>query len=135
MGVCSLLPGTGLMLCPCCLPMHLSSVSCCLSSRSETNPSRLPRRVFRSLERGLSNALLIHSISNYSSEMQQNITFVNLEASKAPAGKRSPSSRSFKEAQSRSLRLCLNLSSLIMFSRLWAAEMICDESGGNPAGA
>lgn len=49
--------------------------------------------------------------------------------------KASPSLRSFKEAQSRSLRLRLNLSSLIMFSRLWAAEMICDESGGNPGGA
>lgn len=50
--------------------------------------------------------------------MQQNVTFVNLEASKAPAGKAPLSLLFFKEAQSRSRRLCVNLSSLIMSSRL-----------------
>lgn len=40
---------------------------------------------------------------NYSSQMQQNVTFVNLEASKAPAGKGSPSFLFYKEPLSSSL--------------------------------
>lgn len=79
-------------------------------------------KVFCSLELCLSNALLNPFFPNYSLEMQQNVTFVNLKASKAPAGKRLPSFPFFKEVQSRSHRLFVNLSLLIMFGRLSVAE-------------
>lgn len=64
--------------------------------------------------------------------MQQNVTFVNLEASKAPAGKAALSLLFFKEAQSRSRRLCVNLSSLIMSSRLRNGRGVPEERTWHP---